>query len=423
MTEPTQFDVREILRRKIVNDHQFENEVIVVKAFTIGVDSDTSPAVDGRNKYIWVREYGINGAVHQVFNPDAIPMLVNFPCLIKHSPKEPYRWEVYGTDWDEIYYFPSFDEQNFGVGTHAGNHEWPDFYPGTDPYSLYPRAISHLRTYINSSLTVNVWAHRYVYNGSIVQFSGQAAIDLSSHQPASGQACLVLIYLDKASNSIMTVAGTTIGDGAIWPPFPTVPDNAILSAVVRLDGDQTSIAETDILALNMTLTESPVTETASGDVIGTLQDIAFAHAEWDYEQSVLHVDGLPIVITGALNMGDNLLVRPVIKDYGLALQAHGSVSGAVNIDFEDGNVHELTVTGATTLSIVNPPTSGVYGAVTIIIHQDGTGGHTVTLPTAAWAGGSAPTLTTSSGAEDWLSFATLNAGSSYRGFVLGLDMS
>ncbi len=130
MKDPTRFDIKEILLSQVRTEDQFGEKRRVVKAYTIGVDSDTSPAVSGRAKYVWVREAGMNGAVHQVFNPDAIPMLTNFPCLITHAPRKPFRWEIYKTDWDEVYYFPGYTNQNLGLGTHAPNHEWPDGAPG-----------------------------------------------------------------------------------------------------------------------------------------------------------------------------------------------------------------------------------------------------------------------------------------------------
>ena len=70
MSEPTRFDISEILRKKVNIEEKFEDDRHIVSGYTIGVDSNTSPAVDGRAKFIWFRESGMNGAVHQVFNPD-----------------------------------------------------------------------------------------------------------------------------------------------------------------------------------------------------------------------------------------------------------------------------------------------------------------------------------------------------------------
>ena len=277
----TKFDIREILRSRVTREAGFEGAVKTIKAYTLGVDSNETPAVDGREKYIWVREHGLNGAVHQVFNPDSIPRMVNFPCIIKHGPKEPHRWQVSDVDWDEVYNYPSYEGQSFGYGAHADNHEWPDYHQGSDPVNVYPRSLTSFRTYPSGSdLSVNVWAHRYPYKGVLKEFTGVAGVSMLSHQPGSGNALLVLVYLDKENNHIRTVEGTSIGDGATLPPFPAIPDNAILSACVRVDGDQTSVLEADILDLRMTLTESEKTEIA-GSTAMTIDHLAVQEAQFD----------------------------------------------------------------------------------------------------------------------------------------------
>jgi len=108
MTDPTRFDINEILRQRVNREDQFEQDRKIINGYTIGVDSTTSPAVDGRDKFIWFREAGMNGAVHQVFNPDKIPLLIDFPCRVGHAPKEPYRWEVIDVDWDQVYYMDGY---------------------------------------------------------------------------------------------------------------------------------------------------------------------------------------------------------------------------------------------------------------------------------------------------------------------------
>ncbi|KKL26818.1 hypothetical protein LCGC14_2391460, partial [marine sediment metagenome] len=275
---PTVFDIREILRQKIDQDvASFESNVKVVKAITLGVDSSTSPVVSGKAKYVWVREHGLNGAVHQAFNPDKIPLVVNLPILLMYSPKEPFRWEVYGSDWAEVYHLTGFVDQNFGVGAHSPNQEWPDYAAGYDPLSVYPRSLYPLRTYPSTGLLISISSHRYVYNGEVKTFYGIEDIDLSSHQPVSGVARLVVVYLDKVSNVINTVAGSVRMDGAVLPDYPSIPGESIVSAAVRLDGDQTVIAEVDITDLRMDLTDT--------EALGLLKSIAAVETEIDYTLS------------------------------------------------------------------------------------------------------------------------------------------
>jgi hypothetical protein len=52
-------------------------------------------------------------------------------------------------------------------------------------------------------------------------------------------------------------------------------------------------------------------------------------------------------------------------------------------------------------SPINAPPTGVAAALTIVLEQDVTGGHTVTWPgSLLWAGGAAPTLSSAGGSVD-----------------------
>ena len=71
----------------------------------------------------------------------------------------------------------------------------------------------------------------------------------------------------------------------------------------------------------------------------------------------------------------------------------------------------------------NPPPV-VYGYRFIVkLKQDGTGNRTATWPgTVDWAGGTTPTLSTAANAVDIFEFLTMDNGTTYSGFTLGLDM-
>ena len=94
--------------------------------------------------------------------------------------------------------------------------------------------------------------------------------------------------------------------------------------------------------------------------------------------------------------------------------------GTQDIDMTDGNVTTATVdTSANTFTFSNPPASGKCGSFTLILTNGGS--QTVTWPTSVdWAGGTAPTLTTSG--IDVLTFTTVDGGTIWYGFAAGLDM-
>jgi len=87
-------------------------------------------------------------------------------------------------------------------------------------------------------------------------------------------------------------------------------------------------------------------------------------------------------------------------------QSYGTVatfvgSGVINLDFRVANNHEVTLEGNSTLGSPVSPSGGQSGAV--VIRQDGTGSRTLAY-SGGWsfAGGAAPTLTTTASGVDLL---------------------
>lgn len=71
---------------------------------------------------------------------------------------------------------------------------------------------------------------------------------------------------------------------------------------------------------------------------------------------------------------------------------------ATTIDFASGDIVTLTLNASTTLTLSNPITGLFYF---IKAKQDATGSRTITWPgTVLWAGGTAPTLTTTANKID-----------------------
>lgn len=99
-------------------------------------------------------------------------------------------------------------------------------------------------------------------------------------------------------------------------------------------------------------------------------------------------------------------------------------SGTLFIDFDEGTVHEVTLTeNISTVSFANVNTSsGASSTATIKIKQDGTGGRSVNFTGIKFAGGVAPTVSSDPDAEDILVFTTFD-GSTFYGFLSGADFS
>ena len=123
------------------------------------------------------------------------------------------------------------------------------------------------------------------------------------------------------------------------------------------------------------------------------------------------------------NFSDEILQRPVLKDYAETL-VEANTSTTYTINFENGNVFELTLTGNVTYTFSNPPVNNIGGSFTLIQKQDGTGSRTVTWPASVkWASGSAPTVTAAASSIDIFTFITTDGGASWYGFTGGQNFS
>ena len=138
-------------------------------------------------------------------------------------------------------------------------------------------------------------------------------------------------------------------------------------------------------------------------------------------------DYLPLAggtLSGAIVGADQIISAPVLKDVGETCVANATSGSTDTIDLTDGNVHNVTLTANCTFTFSNPPASGTSGSFTLFLNQDGTGSRTATWPgSVKWAGGTAPTLTTTASRTDILVFTTIDAGTIWYGAVSGQDFS
>jgi len=102
------------------------------------------------------------------------------------------------------------------------------------------------------------------------------------------------------------------------------------------------------------------------------------------------------------NANDKTLSNVILKRAYVTPYSVGNITGAVTLDYNNGNVQYATATGNISgLTISNFPDGG---SMTLEIIQDGTGSRTLTYDTAVYktAGGTAFTLTTTASAVDEL---------------------
>ena len=128
-----------------------------------------------------------------------------------------------------------------------------------------------------------------------------------------------------------------------------------------------------------------------------------------------------MIIGGYINFQDEQAIRPEIKDYAETVNAIGGTGGGTqDIDVTAGNVVTATVdTSTNTFTFSDPSATGKACSFTLILTNGGS--QTVNWPSSVdWAGGSAPSLTSSG--VDILTFTTVDAGTIWYGFAAGTDM-
>jgi hypothetical protein len=86
--------------------------------------------------------------------------------------------------------------------------------------------------------------------------------------------------------------------------------------------------------------------------------------------------------SGTNNMAGATIANVSLTSYGLSLRNNGTVNGVVSLNLANGNVQEITTSGAITLSFAGWATSGTYSNMLVWLNiTDAT--HTVTVSTTS----------------------------------------
>jgi len=135
-------------------------------------------------------------------------------------------------------------------------------------------------------------------------------------------------------------------------------------------------------------------------------------------------EGIPetaiTALGGSVAGADNQIGRVNLIDYGEITNAIGSVGGgAQTINLTLGNSVSATIdTSTTTFAFSNPTASGAMCAFSLVLKNGGS--QTVNWPGSVdWAGGTAPTLTSSG--VDILVFITIDGGTIWHGMAASTD--
>ena len=159
--------------------------------------------------------------------------------------------------------------------------------------------------------------------------------------------------------------------------------------------------------------------TTSGAFTSTFTMTAATSVTFPTSGTLLTSAGLTnyAVLNATNSFSFNEQYQMLIQDYSEKVNALGSITSTQAFDLTTGNVFTATATGNVTLSVTNVPATGTCASLSLVAINFGA--HTITWPTGTkWAGGTAPTLTTSG--TDILTFFTVNGGTTWYGSLAGL---
>jgi hypothetical protein len=120
-----------------------------------------------------------------------------------------------------------------------------------------------------------------------------------------------------------------------------------------------------------------------------------------------------VTYTGTETLTNKTLTNPTVTNY-VETPYSANSSTAITLALTNGTVQIITLTGNATITM---PTATSGKSFIMYLKQDATGSRTVTWSTVKWAGGTAPTITSTASRQDILSFFA--DGSSWYGVVVG----
>ena len=268
--------------KRVIEQRQPRSFRIPGQVTSIG--GSTSPANRPNWTYVRLSLFG-DATVYPAFNNSALVVEGAWVEVEVSIDDEVYA-RIVGPYISTISPIETIDASRYAVPNHGANHQMPsESAPGPDPTLVFQPAIQMLKTTGDgASLIISVQPLIYGNSTAYRYFPGEY-VNLTSYVPSTASRVLkVLVYLDKATNTIGILPGAEAVDNGVAPiQLPLVPSGSHGSAYVKLANGQTAISTaTHITDIRRFLSESedsaPGQATEIGDILISFDGLTFQPA-------------------------------------------------------------------------------------------------------------------------------------------------
>ena len=157
---------------------------------------------------------------------------------------------------------------------------------------------------------------------------------------------------------------------------------------------------TDLDAIDALFDAGPVLKVAKGGSgAATLTGILKGNGTSAFT-AVTAPSGTIVGTTDTQTLSAKTLTNPTVTNY-VETPYSATPTSTITLDLANGTVQIITLGGNVTVTM---PTATSGKSFVMMLKQDGTGSRTVTWSTVKWAGGTAPTITSTASRLDLLSF-------------------